>query len=550
MNIILCLIASLAFAQKGNLTPEKAAELFESHARRIDAGEIRRVAVQNNGRVKPFDSLARETMLFLNGAYGRGGLTPVQMYLALVTEESAPFAPLIEVRSLPLREQLGGLKTQRFFSLVELENSPLQSLAEPLFAKNQENPKDLDETEKKVLETMQQYQVARMVQSGQHLEQAIDFGFLTGRHGASDGGMPQLNKPLQQNLREYLQTLAGGEGDPAPLATTLVNASRLQNAPEIMQHGMNKLDAEVFYNDAHLFMIASLLALALGFALFMPPVVRRLSDRAVIALTLLPVGLVSWALGTRIYITQFAPVVNMYTTMIWVAVGVLAFSLVLFGLYRNRSVAALMLLTSGAILLLTEKTPLVLSPDMDPIVAVLRSNYWLSTHVTTITISYAAFTIAMILGNAALVRALLYTRDEAFVREYSHYAYRMIQLGCFLLTTGIILGGIWADYSWGRFWGWDPKETWALIADLGFLAILHARYARWVNAFWLLALCPVAYLLVIMAWYGVNFILAAGLHSYGFSSGGMAMIVTFVSAQVALIAAAVLKMKLSGRLAA
>jgi ABC-type transport system involved in cytochrome c biogenesis permease subunit len=215
-------------------------------------------------------------------------------------------------------------------------------------------------------------------------------------------------------------------------------------------------------------------------------------------------------------------------------------------LYRNKSVLGLMLLGTGAILLLTEKTPLVLSPDLDPIVAVLRSNLWLSTHVTTITISYAAFTIAMILGNVALVRSLFSDPSPSFIAAYSHYAYRMIQLGCFLLTVGIILGGVWADYSWGRFWGWDPKETWALIADLGFLAILHARYAGWVNQFWLLAWCPVAYLLVIMAWYGVNFILAAGLHSYGFSSGGALMVTTFVLFQCGLLVAVFARRKLFG----
>src|SRR4029077_18660071 len=98
-------------------------------------------------------------------------------------------------------------------------------------------------------------------------------------------------------------------------------------------------------------------------------------------------------------------------------------------------------------------------------------------------------------GNTAIVRTVL--KGEALpgpvVEEMARICYRIIQIGVLLLTTGIILGGAWADYSWGRFWGWDPKETWALIADLGFLALLHARYAGWANSFVLLALSPVAY---------------------------------------------------------
>jgi ABC-type transport system involved in cytochrome c biogenesis permease subunit len=171
---------------------------------------------------------------------------------------------------------------------------------------------------------------------------------------------------------------------------------------------------------------------------------------------------------------------------------------------------------------------------MDPIVAVLRNNFWLTIHVMTISISYAAFTCAMLIGNFALIRNLMgETRKEVY-QSLAHLAYRIIQLGVFLLTAGIILGGWWADYSWGRFWGWDPKETWALIADLGFIAILHARFLGWLRNFGVLAASPIAYLLVIMAWYGVNFILAAGLHSYGFSSGGAMMVSIYVAAQMVL----------------
>ena len=89
--------------------------------------------------------------------------------------------------------------------------------------------------------------------------------------------------------------------------------------------------------------------------------------------------------------------------------------------------------------------------------------------------------------------------------------YRSIQIGVVLLAAGIILGGVWADYSWGRFWGWDPKETWALIALLGYIAILHGRLVGWIQPFALAAWSVIAFGLVIMAWYGVNFVLGAGL---------------------------------------
>jgi cytochrome c biogenesis factor len=104
----------------------------------------------------------------------------------------------------------------------------------------------------------------------------------------------------------------------------------------------------------------------------------------------------------------------------------------------------------------------------------------------------------------------------------------VIQIGVLLLTTGIILGGIWAHFSWGRFWGWDPKETWALIALLCYLAPLHGRLVGWLKNFGMAVVSVVCFNAVLMAWYGVNFVLGTGLHSYGFSTGGSELIVASI----------------------
>ena len=108
----------------------------------------------------------------------------------------------------------------------------------------------------------------------------------------------------------------------------------------------------------------------------------------------------------------------------------------------------------------------------------------------------------------------------AKIKPLSNFIYRTMQVGVLLIAAGTILGGIWADYSWGRFWGWDPKEVWALITLLVYLIPLHGRFAGWFNTFALVASSVVCSLSVIMAWYGVNFVLGVGLHSYGFVEGG------------------------------
>jgi ABC-type transport system involved in cytochrome c biogenesis permease subunit len=106
------------------------------------------------------------------------------------------------------------------------------------------------------------------------------------------------------------------------------------------------------------------------------------------------------------------------------------------------------------------------------------------------------------------------------IKPLSNFIYRAMQVGVLLIAAGTILGGVWADYSWGRFWGWDPKEVWALITLLVYLVPLHGRFAGWVNNFGLVFSSIVCFLSVVMAWYGVNFVLGVGLHSYGFVEGG------------------------------
>jgi hypothetical protein len=115
----------------------------------------------------------------------------------------------------------------------------------------------------------------------------------------------------------------------------------------------------------------------------------------------------------------------------------------------------------------------------------------------------------------------------------------VLQLGVILLAAGTILGGVWANYSWGRFWGWDPKETWALIALLCYILTLHGRLAGWWTQFGLVVASVVCFLAVLMAWYGVNFVLGKGLHSYGFGIGGETYVVGFVIADLLFVAFAI-----------
>lgn len=513
----------------------RGADPFVEFASRIPVESVATLAVQHNGRIKPFDTFTREVSTFLMGTRHPLGLNPVQFYLALITHPENNSLQIIEVRNKTLREELGFQKSKRYFSIEDLEKSTLESKAHPLMQKEQENHRSLSADEKDTLEANNQLSLLKYIISGDHFLGAIDFSGLVNPANAPH---PHQNNVIDYG-KKYLNSLAVDPATSRASAQELQIAVLEQPVPELFAGYRSKLDLEVTYNRLRPFLIAGALYFCLALLLLFGFLKNRKLPHLLLAYCV-PLAFHIAGFATRIYITGFAPVTNMYTTMLWVAFGVALFSIILLTLYKNQKLVGLLLLGCSLVLLLTESFPLILSPDMDPIVAVLRSNYWLTIHVLTITISYAAFTICMLIGNYALLMTLIKPVSEEFYKIHAHYVYRMAQLGVCLITAGIILGGIWADYSWGRFWGWDPKETWALIADMGFIVILHARYIGWLRSFGILATAPIAYLLVIMAWYGVNFILAAGLHSYGFSSGGALFVSIFVSLQLVLLAGALL----------
>ena len=231
----------------------------------------------------------------------------------------------------------------------------------------------------------------------------------------------------------------------------------------------------------------------------------------------------------------------MYESILWVAFGTALFALIFS--YRHRAPTYLLAAAPVVILALiaSDLQPAVLDPAMNPLVPVLRSNFWLTTHVLTITLSYGAFALATALSHflviGAIRRCVPLPNDDPGVM----HLYRSLQIGILLLATGVILGGVWANYSWGRFWDWDPKETWSLVALLSYVVLLHGRLAGWWTGYGLAVGSIAGFLTILMAWYGVNFVLGKGLHSYGFGSGGQSYVAGFALAEIAFIAFALLR---------
>ena len=236
----------------------------------------------------------------------------------------------------------------------------------------------------------------------------------------------------------------------------------------------------------------------------------------------------------RIIISGRGPVTNMYETVLWVGMGITLFATLLAFVKRKPVYFLFGLVGMVLTTFMNRFAPAMVDPSIQPLVPVLRDNFWLSTHVTTVTISYAAFALSWLIANYYLIKSIIKGPQNVDAKENQDLAYAAIKIGVVLLAAGIILGGVWADYSWGRFWGWDPKETWSLIALLIYVAILHGRYAGWIKPKQFLPFISLAFLSILMCWFGVNYILAAGLHSYGFSENGTIFLVSIFSLQIIL----------------
>ncbi|MFN7454613.1 MAG: cytochrome c biogenesis protein [Pseudobdellovibrionaceae bacterium] len=506
---------------------------------------LKSLPVQDGGRVKPLDTFAREHLELVYGKYRYEGRPAVEIVMTWILQPQAWVEKeIVQIKNSQVKQGLRLEAGRKLFTLNEITNNDrLGLLMQELQAKRETKEKldpyyqALQRLENQVL-TFREIAAGRMLKlvPPKDLSQGsawLDLTRMTPEHQAAF-------LEVTKSFVAYLEAVAKGH---TPNDQQLIKAmedsvygfeklARAEN-PEAYPTE-NKINVEMHYNAFHPFKWAYLAYLFSVIAILLSWISRKDGFYAgawVLALVGFALNIYGFALRT--YLTERAPVTNMYETVIWVGFGTVFFAMIFEYMYRWRFI----LLSGGIIgffcLVLGEMAPIVLDNSLTPLEPVLRDNFWLTTHVLTITISYAAFFLSFAIGNVALyyfIKGEDNYKDK--IKAMTLAQYRGIQVGVSLLAPGIVLGGIWADYSWGRFWGWDPKETWALIALLGYIAVLHGRIAGLIKDFGMAVSSILTFTLIIMAWYGVNFVLGAGLHSYGFGAGGVEYVSAFVAAHV------------------
>lgn len=298
---------------------------------------------------------------------------------------------------------------------------------------------------------------------------------------------------------------------------------------------LTKTDAEVRFNAAEPFfrsMYLYIVIFIIGiFSWLRSPVVLSRS-----AYLLLGLAWVATTIGiaVRMWLEGRPPVTNLYSSALFVGWAAVGLCVLLERLYRNALGAVAGGLIGFATLLIAHH--LSLSGDtLEMMRAVLDSNFWLATHVVVITVGYSATYLAGFLAFIYVVRGVLTTGlDTRTANALKSMVYGIICFATLFSLVGTILGGIWADQSWGRFWGWDPKENGALIIVIWNALILHARWGGLVRTRGLMALAIFGNIVTSWSWFGTN-MLGVGLHSYGFMDAAFYWLIAFVATQLVLI---------------
>lgn len=236
---------------------------------------------------------------------------------------------------------------------------------------------------------------------------------------------------------------------------------------------------------------------------------------AIFTLSIAAFILQTCGIASRVYLEGRPPVTNLYSSAIFISWMAALFGLILEKLKPSGMGFAVLGALGGITLIIASNLELG-GDTMESLRAVLNSNFWLATHVIMITIGYSATLFAGFISNLFIIRSLI---NKSFSYEmqkaWAKIIYQTVFMSLFFSFTGTMLGGIWADQSWGRFWGWDPKENGALIIVLWNILILHAKWGKIIKDRGVVLLTSLGTITTLLSWFGVN-MLGSGLHSYGF----------------------------------
>ena len=507
----------------------------------------------HDGRIEPVDTLAREVLRKVSRKEELFGMSADQAFLGMIVRpEEWEKAPVIKISDKGINRIIGISPEKRyaafddFFTGSKNREYKLAALVEEISRKRPAQRSTLD---KEILKVDERVNVLYMSFSGSLLRIFPDPKDKHGRWYSPIGAINEFDQRSAQFVQAVLASyfsniddaLVDGNWSRADKALDVIKSyQRFYGAAMIPSE--NKIKAEIMMNRYKPFESLVPLYFGVGFILLFLSIFHILKPkfnlkwpvRVSMALLIAGFFIHTAALGLRWYISGHAPWSNGYESMLYIAWATLLAGFI-FSKQSPITLAATGIL-AGLILFVAHLN--WLDPEITNLVPVLKS-YWLMIHVSLITASYGFLGLGALLAFITLWLYIIKHGEnradiEYSIRELTHINEMSLIFGLALLTVGNFMGGVWANESWGRYWGWDPKETWALVTILVYAAVLHLRFYksfRGIFAFNVASLLAISS--VVMTYFGVNYYLS-GMHSY--AKGDAVPIPTFVYYVVAVVA--------------
>jgi cytochrome c-type biogenesis protein CcsB len=466
-----------------------------------DLERLRRLPVQHDGRVMPLDTQARDAVRTVTGSRVWKGQDPVALVVSWTTEpQNWLDAPIIRIddKIAMLAGKPRGTRYASYRAL--LASDPLRQAVGAAVMRQQADQKPAP-SDKDLVKVDERIGV-------------LDMYF----RGDAILAVPEADRVARWRAPEH----------PFTAATLAQLEARVRPTAPSHYPPAAALEREVRYNAVNPTMIAWLLLLPAAIAAGLTQERDRWKLSWVARLgTLAGFLVMTWGIWTRWQVAGRIPASNMYESMLFLAWGVGLFAVAsLF--FKNRVILFNAAAMAALTMILLDRLPM--DSFIRPMPPVLSGTPWLAIHVPIIMVSYSVFAIATFLAHLVLGAGIFAPAKRGLAEKWSTMLYWYIMVGSILLIAGILTGSIWAASSWGRYWGWDPKEVWSLVAFLAYMAILHARFDGMLSPIGVAISSIAAFWTILMTYLGVNFVLASGLHSYGFGSSNLVRIMGVILA--------------------
>jgi len=485
----------------------------------------------SDGRIKPLETFASEVLYKLSRKKSLHGLSSTQVVLGMVAfPDTFHHVKMIKVTHPEIKKmiQLAPHESLSSYNAFFTEKGDYR-LKGVINEAHRKKPTEQNQFDKDVLRIDERLSIAYMVYSSSFLRIFPKAGDANAKWYAPIEAVQQFDandaKRAQQDITDIVLSFQEFDTQSLQVAAqkARLHVSQIQEeiSPNLVPPSW-KIHLEIFYNKLSLFATLSYVYLTLGFVSILGVLYKLISPSksassffAMLPLVLaLSIVLHAVGLAMRAVISGHAPWSDTYETMIFIALMTLCMGAVV---AKKSPIAASASLFMAGIILFGAHLSFI-DPHITTLVPVLKS-YWLNIHVSVITASYGFFTFSAFLGLLTLVLFIgsFFARNrfsESIVHISSVNELSII-VGLALLTVGNFLGGVWANESWGRYWGWDPKETWALISIVAYTLIAHLRFAvpKASYHYWFAIASIVGIFFILMTYFGVNFYLS-GLHSY------------------------------------